>query len=406
MSTAASSLRPSFFVPQRLGVRALCLGGASLVALFLIAAGVFKVTEPNPAQPVFDRVVGVLEIPIALALVVYHGRWWAWLGTATLFGGFVGHTAFMVWRGANSCGCFGAAETPPTLMLTLEIAVAALAILATNALARRGGFAGVALTFAAGAGLAGAAFGVMRTDPRPEEFAGDPASMLVGAEALEEVAGADLTGPQWLIVVHDPDAAPEEEGAASALDRLAAYDAEHPSDPNLRVEMISTDETADLADVPGWAWPSPPLAMRVQAGQVAERFDAANLPDPYSLRENLSSRPTPIRELMGLPRMADIRAMESERPAWLVYVYNPNCAYCKHHLEIMDAYETEFGADDAALRVRSVSMADLQESAGIPVWAWPGVPTTFLVEGGRVTERYGARSTPDPALLRESLLAE
>ncbi len=101
-----------------------------LAALVLLLATVFKLgsgfaqaSPPlNPAGAAdqwLHLVVIPLESVVAILLLVYPGRRWVHLITATLFFAFA---AYLMTGGAGeSCGCFGQAIVPPWLMIVLDL---------------------------------------------------------------------------------------------------------------------------------------------------------------------------------------------------------------------------------------------------------------------------------------------
>ena len=116
------------------------LGGPAVASAILLAiAGTSKVLRPAntshalrslglPASPFLVRLLAVAEIGVAVGALAVGGRL-AWLLVA---GAYLGFTCFVVLamsRGGavSSCGCFGAPDTPPTLVHVL-VTVAASAV--------------------------------------------------------------------------------------------------------------------------------------------------------------------------------------------------------------------------------------------------------------------------------------
>lgn len=99
-------------------------------------------------------------------------------------------------------------------------------------------------------------------------------------------------------------------------------------------------------------------------------------------------------------------AVEPVRPAWLVFVYDPDCHVCQQFLPSMRSYAAEARErGDAYLRVILIEKKDLAEY-GIEDWAWPASPTTALLWRGGIVHEWGGEETPEPRRIRERLEKE
>jgi len=87
---------------------------------------------------------------------------------------------------------------------------------------------------------------------------------------------------------------------------------------------------------------------------------------------------------LSAPAYADIA--DSAGPTWFLYIYDPACPICQRHLPEMRGLESQASEDDA-FRVRAISIHEIEEEAGVPNWAWERVPTTLIVQDGRIVER-------------------
>ncbi|RMH28801.1 MAG: thioredoxin family protein [Planctomycetota bacterium] len=330
-------------------------------------------------------------------LIFFHRRWWAWVGVGALFAAFAGYTAFLVARGESSCGCFGDVQTPPTFTLSLDIGLAILAGLVAATRAGSASIVGGVLTLAGVAAAVGAGFGVLTHDPLPTEYKGDRAAVLLTAPTLAEAAHADLTGPDTLVYLYDPGTAETDE----TLALLRADAKQHADDATLRVVLMPVDQAEAEAGVPAWAWERLPAAILYRGGRAVQRYVAQTLPDPQTLR---AQRPVgPIAQVLSLPEHADILYAEGDLPVYLVYVYNPDCPICLQHLAVFDEYSDEWPDDPYAV-VTPVSMHEIEDRLGIQIWAWPGIPTTYVVRGGRVVgQTAGPELIPNPYQIRQDL---
>lgn len=93
----------------------LCVSGAIKVANPSSTAGALK-SAGLPSHPVLARLLGASEVGVGLSTFFIGGPVPAFL-TAGLFAGFAVFVAYAIGRGISiqSCGCFGATDTPPSL---------------------------------------------------------------------------------------------------------------------------------------------------------------------------------------------------------------------------------------------------------------------------------------------------
>ena len=120
------------------------LGGPAVASAILLAiGGTSKLLGPAntshalrglglPAAPFGVRVLAAAEIGVAVGALAAGSRY-AWLLVAGAYLGFTGFVVFAMARGGavSSCGCFGAPDTPPTLVHVLLTASASALAFAT-----------------------------------------------------------------------------------------------------------------------------------------------------------------------------------------------------------------------------------------------------------------------------------
>lgn len=120
------------------------LGGPAVASAILLAiGGTSKLLRPAntshalrglrlPAAPSGVRLLAAAEIGVAVGALAGGGRY-AWLLVAAAYLGFAGFVVFAMRRGGavSSCGCFGAPDTPPTLVHVLVTTAASAVALAT-----------------------------------------------------------------------------------------------------------------------------------------------------------------------------------------------------------------------------------------------------------------------------------
>ena len=120
------------------------LGGPAIASAALLAiGGTSKLFRPAnashalrglrlPAAPLGVRLLAVAEIGVAVGALAGGGPL-AWLLVAAAYMGFAGFVALAMSRGGavSSCGCFGAPDTPPTVVHVLVTISASAIALAT-----------------------------------------------------------------------------------------------------------------------------------------------------------------------------------------------------------------------------------------------------------------------------------
>ncbi len=393
--TTAAALTPPILRDSphnSLSVAALTYIAVLAVAGVLGTAAVLKLMSANAGA--FDYAVSIVEFVVIAAVIVMHKRWWAWAGVAAMFASFAGYTGYLLARGESSCGCFGDLSTPPIATLSIDLGMVALATIVALARARSTAILGGILTFAGVSAAVGAGFNILISDPLPGDFQGDRAGMVLAAS---DFADADYTDPDRLVYIYDDRAESKDEHLA-----MMRYDAEHHADnPAMVVHVLSASEVEATAGVPRWAWEQLPAAILYRAGHAVERYVAETVPDPMTLR---AERPVgPIARVLALPRYADVAYADTDLPVYLMYVYNPDCPICLQHLAIFNSYQDEHPNDPHATVV-PVSMHDIQAELGIEIWAWPGVPTSYIVRRGRVVgQTAGPTLIPNPYQIRLDL---
>ena len=242
--TTATSISPPLRAPRHdrsRGVLALMYFALALVIGVLGFAAAMKLTADG-AMEIGAVATAIFEIAVIVALVMFRKQWWAWTGVVALFAMFAGYTGYLLYRGAESCGCFGDVHTPPAMTLGIDLFMVALASIVALALSQRVAMIGFILSVAGFAAVAGAGYSVLTTDPLPGDFKGDRAALLVASSELEDVANADLTDPDWLVYIYN-----ENDPAPVMLDEMQAYAADYPDDDALRVRILTATEAEAIA---------------------------------------------------------------------------------------------------------------------------------------------------------------
>jgi thiol-disulfide isomerase/thioredoxin len=207
----------------------ICLGIATLLVIAAGLKGYALATSPAAGSGVFSSkpvLIGEVEAEFALAVCLLSGwrkQQMRWL-TAAVFALFSCVTAYKVWTGASSCGCFGRVEVDPRYTFVLDVSlVSLLCTFGPNNNPRvpwqmgRWNFvvlASVVLAFGIGGGVAMAMYqpAVLTSDDIPD---GTPSTLVVlESEAwigkrfplLKHVdVGAQFETGSWVVVLHRED---------------------------------------------------------------------------------------------------------------------------------------------------------------------------------------------------------
>lgn len=118
-------------------------GPLVVIGGLLVVAGIAKLRQPEPVQPVLNllglpsslfliRAFALFELFLGVAVATVPVSPIAW-GVAGLYLAFAVISGAQLWRGgpSASCGCFGAKDIPPTFLhVLLNLAAAAVAVIA------------------------------------------------------------------------------------------------------------------------------------------------------------------------------------------------------------------------------------------------------------------------------------
>jgi hypothetical protein len=107
-----------------------------VTCLVLVVAGVSKVSDPSatgttlgalglPGGAVAARAVGVVEVALGIGGLAVGGPWFA-AGVAAAYAAFAVVVALARRRDLPTCGCFGAASAPPSVVHVVVNSVSAV----------------------------------------------------------------------------------------------------------------------------------------------------------------------------------------------------------------------------------------------------------------------------------------
>lgn len=344
-SSAPVELKHAPQRPRGLARALLLLASLVVAGLLGFAAYAKWATKPPASGDVMGWVTIGGEILASILILALHRRWWAWTVIAIVFGAFTGYTMHRLFGGARSCGCFGKFTVAPRITVWIDATMVAMALgCVCLAGARRGWLwltGALLLPAAIGGGLYSSSL------PTPDDFkAGSAFERIWQEKQAAKAAGGTDTAPA-------ADGAP----APGAADEPVEYDpiGGRPMDVLLLVPLVQ-DEFLKGQPAPAW-----------------------------------------------LTRLGEAAA-ETDGPAWLLFVYDPNCDVCQRFLPYYDGYERS-SADDALLRVVTIQKNDLAPF-GIEDWAWAHSPTTMLVRRGEILHEWGGEETPIPGAIRSRIESE
>ena len=327
--------------------RAAAVTVALILCAFLVLAVVGKFSGPNPQKTLdlfgseikVDYLIASGEVVFVLALLGLMRRRIAWAGVVTMFGGFVGYAGYYLFMHDGSCGCFGSVIDLPTwtpFAVDVFAVLSGLSLLVTGGVDRRrvGAVAVIALL------LSGVGYVTAQQTAPPT------------AAELEAAAKKQL----------------EEEQAAARAAADAARE--------------NGDDTADAENGDN------PMAEQTPEQEAAARR-AARI-------EALGTRASAPERLVRSDLFADIMGQPDGGPAWLVFIYDPECEVCMEKKPDYDDWQVELAESEEPLRVFQITKEEAEGSTGVEYWAWTGSPVTFLVRDGVVTNRWVDEAAPNP----------
>lgn len=160
---------------------------------------------------------------------------------------------------------------------------------------------------------------------------------------------------------------------------------------------LATQGALGRAAVHGW------LLSAMAAGLLSGgAYAHATAPPPSALEDNPQLQDA-FERTLALPGLAPLADPSPAGPVWLLFVYDIYCEHCAEFLPYMTAREQQW-ASDPAFRVKTISMQDIEEQAGVPLHRWPSTPTIALVRQGVVVELLPTERVFDPIVVRQRLL--
>jgi len=376
-----------------------------------------------PLPGAVDWLIAIAEVGLVAIVLAFHRRWFTWGLVTLVFAMFAGYTSHRLMIG-ESCKCFGDLEilgVAMTSRVTLGLDLICVAIglsLAARPSSRMMTSIGGMTTILAGAAAVGAGASALTAPPAQgtpvavapgDEDEGDDASsnqapaqkrsidILMEQPFMEEVVSAGEDDPVWLVYIYSEECPTCQEH----LRYMRDYQQRRPNDPALRVKTVSMQRMKDDFDLELWTWPSVPTLIRVEEGKITQQYPVEQLPTPEEVRADLSPDGDPILRLKEIEKLEEVFNAPEGGPTYLLYLFNPECPMCIEHLGQFRAFEDAVGKNHPLVRVRTISMFEIENRLGIPLYRWPSVPFTARFEGGEMKQKYLADETPNAFELLE-----
>lgn len=373
-----------------------------------------------PLPATLDWIVGVFEIGLIALVLSLHRKWATWALVTVVFAAFAGYSGQKLIAG-EPCACFGDLEIfgfAMTGRITLGLDLVAIAIGLSLAARPRGKMltsVGGLVTVLAGAAAIGAGFSALTAPPAQgtpvaSNIVGDgdvdnaddsaprnSIDVLMEQPMMSDVVSAGPDDPVWLVYIYSEQCPTCQEH----LRYMRDYQERRPSDPLLRIRTVSMQRLEADLNLPIWSWPSVPTLIRVERGRITQQYEVDALPTADEVRADLMPDTDPLTQLKEISKLEEVFEDAEGGPTYLLYLYNPECQLCIEHLAKFRAYEKQHGEDNPLVRVRSISMFEIENRLGIPLYRWPSVPFTARYEGGEMKQKYLADETPDPFRMLE-----
>ncbi len=89
---------------------------------------------------------------------------------------------------------------------------------------------------------------------------------------------------------------------------------------------------------------------------------------------------SPFDALLESDLLADVRADNASGTAYYLFIYDPDCHHCEMMLPIVQAKQRELDDfEDPVMRIRILTVHEIEAALGISQFAWSPTPTVVLV---------------------------
>jgi hypothetical protein len=280
-----------------------------LICAVLAVAAYSKIVDPNKAKFIaiggtefrYERLIGIFEVLVILALLAGHRLRLAWLGVLAMFSLFTGYAGYYLASG-ESCGCFGTVleDTPLAWMAAKGVSFGfdiVFVILSLILLSGRGfgakaiqGLVGLSLLLVAiGGGLGALEYSnyqkaLADAEERVKEQVDDREELAPGlrvgaapAVLLRQDAYADLLAESredpekmWYVFVYDPDCSECME--MKPIVDLVKQQYEDEANPYMAITSVRKQD-AEQYGIDFWAWASGATIIIVKDGDILRVYD-------------------------------------------------------------------------------------------------------------------------------------
>lgn len=90
------------------------------------------------------------------------------------------------------------------------------------------------------------------------------------------------------------------------------------------------------------------------------------------------------------------QAASGAGPRWYVFIYDPGCHVCEQMKPMIEMFEQQYGEGDPNIRIRKLSVIEIQEKTGIDTFEWNPTPTALLIKDGAVEKVWRGTEVPLP----------
>lgn len=100
--------------------------------------------------------------------------------------------------------------------------------------------------------------------------------------------------------------------------------------------------------------------------------------------------------LLASELLKDVREQPDGGPRWYVFVHDPDCHLCEQMKPMIEMFEQQYSAGDPNMRVRTLSVVEIKEKAGIETYEWNPTPTALLIKDGVIEKVWRGTEVPLP----------
>ncbi|MFM9956572.1 MAG: MauE/DoxX family redox-associated membrane protein [Phycisphaerales bacterium] len=100
--------------------------------------------------------------------------------------------------------------------------------------------------------------------------------------------------------------------------------------------------------------------------------------------------------LLASELLKDVKEQPAGGPRWYVFIYDPDCHLCEQMKPMIEMFEQQYAAGDPNMRIRKLSVVEINEKTGIDTFEWNPTPTALLIKDGVVEKVWRGNEVPLP----------